>query len=211
MNPKSHATHSFTQHARHKSWLLNLTSTQYHLQKALFSPYNQVMVEIVQKNNPVLRQKATEVNVSELTSPRIRQVLADMKKALASQEDGVALAAPQIGIPLRIFIVAGFALAEELQESKDRPDDLVFINPVITKLSKDKAELEEGCLSVRNFYGKTLRSTKAIVRAYNEKGKIFQRGGSGLLAQIFQHETDHLDGILFIDHAKDVREADTIK
>ncbi len=169
------------------------------------------MVEIVQKNNPVLRQKATEVNVSELTSPRIRQVLADMKKALASQEDGVALAAPQIGIPLRIFIVAGFALAEELQESKDRPDDLVFINPVITKLSKDKAELEEGCLSVRNFYGKTLRSTKAIVRAYNEKGKIFQRGGSGLLAQIFQHETDHLDGILFIDHAKDVREADTIK
>jgi peptide deformylase len=169
------------------------------------------MTEIVQKDNHVLRQKATEVNVSEITSPRIQGILADMKKSLASQEDGVALAAPQIGIPLRIFVVAGFALTEELQESKVRPADLVFINPVITKLSKDKAELEEGCLSVRHFYGKTLRSTKATVRAYNEKGEVFQRGGSGLLAQIFQHETDHLDGILFIDHAKDVREADNIE
>ncbi|TAK57142.1 peptide deformylase [Patescibacteria group bacterium] len=169
------------------------------------------MIEIVQKDDPVLRQKATEVAISEITSPRIRKILADMKEALASQEDGVALAAPQIGVPLRIFIVAGFALTEELQESKDRPDDLVFINPTITKLSKDKAELEEGCLSVRHFYGKTLRSKKATARAYNEKGEIFQRGGSGLLAQIFQHETDHLDGILFIDHAKEVQKVDIIK
>jgi len=169
------------------------------------------MIEIVQKDNPVLRQKATEVTLAEITSPRIQGILAEMKKALASQEDGVALAAPQIGIPLRIFIVAGFAMTPELTKSKDRPADLVFINPTITKLSKDRVELEEGCLSVRHFYGKTLRSTKATVRAYNEKGEMFQRGGSGLLAQIFQHETDHLNGILFIDHAKDVQEADNIK
>lgn len=169
------------------------------------------MVEIVQKDNPVLRQKATEVTLSEITSPRIQGILADMKKALTSQEDGVALAAPQIGIPLRIFIVAGFATTPELRESKEKPDDLIFINPTITKLSKDKSELEEGCLSVRHFYGKTMRSNKAIVRAYNEKGEVFQRGGSGLLAQIFQHETDHLNGILFTDHATDVQEADTIR
>ncbi len=179
--------------------------------KHLFFPYNQDMTEIVQKDNPVLRQKATEVALSEIASPRIQGILADMKKSLASQKDGVALAAPQIGIPLRIFVVAGFALTEELQESKDCPADLIFINPVITKLSKDKVELEEGCLSIRHFYGKTIRSTKATVRAYNEKGEVFQRGGSGLLAQIFQHETDHLDGILFIDHATDVQEANTIQ
>ena len=165
------------------------------------------MLEIVQKGDPVLRQKATPVAISEITSPRIQQVLTDMKKALASQEDGVALAAPQIGIPLRIFVVAGFALTAELKKNENPPEDLVFINPVISKLSKEKVELEEGCLSVRHVYGKTIRSTKVTVKAYNEKGESFQRGGGGLLAQIFQHETDHLDGILFIDHATNMQEA----
>ena len=66
--------------------------------------------------------------------------------------------------------------------------------------------MPEGCLSVRPLYGKTFRSTKATITAYNKNGKKFTRGASGLLAQIFQHETDHLNGILFIDHAKDIKE-----
>ncbi len=165
------------------------------------------MLTIVQKDDAVLRQNATEVPISDIVSPRIQKILADMKVSLAKQKDGVALAAPQIGISLRIFVVAGFALTEDLKRDKNQPDDLIFINPVITKLSKNKLEMEEGCLSVRHFYGKTIRSTKATVRAYNEKGEVFERGGSGLLAQIFQHEIDHLNGILFIDHATDIREA----
>ena len=84
--------------------------------------------------------------------------------------------------------------------------NLVFINPVISKLSREKTWVPEGCLSVRWLYGKTYRSTKATVTAYDENGKKFVRGASGLLAQIFQHETDHLKGILFIDHATEVRE-----
>ena len=84
--------------------------------------------------------------------------------------------------------------------------DLIFINPKITKLSQKKGWVPEGCLSVRWLYGKTLRSQKASIEAYDEHGKKFIRGASGLLAQIFQHETDHLDGILFIDHAKDIKE-----
>ena len=84
--------------------------------------------------------------------------------------------------------------------------DLIFINPKISKLSREKEWVPEGCLSVRPLYGKTHRSKKAIITAYNEKGKKFTRGASGLLSQIFQHETDHLDGVLFIDHAKDVKE-----
>ena len=84
--------------------------------------------------------------------------------------------------------------------------DLIFINPKISKLSREKDWVPEGCLSVRWLYGQTFRSKKALITAYDEKGKKFTRGASGLLAQIFQHETDHLNGILFIDHAKDIKE-----
>jgi peptide deformylase len=84
--------------------------------------------------------------------------------------------------------------------------DMIFINPKISRLSRKKEWMPEGCLSVRPLYGKTFRSTKATIVAYDENGKKFTRGASGILAQIFQHETDHLNGILFIDHAKDIKE-----
>jgi peptide deformylase len=82
----------------------------------------------------------------------------------------------------------------------------VFINPVILKLSKEKKPMEEGCLSVRRLYGKVERHIKTKLTAYNERGEKVTVGASGLLAQIFQHETDHLDGTLFIDKALDVVE-----
>ena len=66
--------------------------------------------------------------------------------------------------------------------------------------------MEEGCLSVRYLYGKVSRANQATIEAYDEKGKKFQRGGTGLLAKIFQHEVDHLNGILFIDKAKNLEE-----
>ena len=130
-----------------------------------------------------------------------------MKNGLAKEDEGVAIAAPQIGASLRIFVVSKkiFQLIDAGKSDKDKFDDLVFINPEIIKLSKEKEEMEEGCLSVRDYYGKIKRSTKTTVRAYDENGKIFERGGSRLLAQIFQHEIDHLNGILFTDSAKDVQ------
>jgi peptide deformylase len=83
----------------------------------------------------------------------------------------------------------------------------VFINPEIIKASKVKKSMRgEGCLSVRFTYGTTKRFDKATVKALDEQGKEFIMDGSGLLAQIFQHEIDHLNGILFIDHAHDIRE-----
>jgi peptide deformylase len=84
--------------------------------------------------------------------------------------------------------------------------DAVFINPVLKKVSNEKRIVEEGCLSVRWLYGKVKRGTKATVQAWDENGQKFERGGTGLLAQIFQHETDHLNGVLFIDKAKYVEE-----
>ena len=165
------------------------------------------MVTIVQEGEKVLRTEAKEVPLKEIGSQKIAKVIADMKKALKTQDDGVAIAAPQIGVSLRIFVVSGRAFdidKDEYEEGEQKGKDLVCINPVITKLSRDKEDMDEGCLSVRYLYGKVKRSTKATVTAYDEHGRKFTRGGSGLIAQIFQHETDHLDGVLFIDKARDV-------
>jgi peptide deformylase len=162
------------------------------------------MVEIVQDGNPVLRGIAAPVSLADIGSPKLAEIIDRMKEALVSQADGVAIAAPQIGVPLRIFLVAGFIFKKE--GATQMPADKVFINPEILSLSKEKAWLEEGCLSVRYLYGEVARSKKAKVRAYDEHGKRFTIGASGLLAQIFQHETDHLDGKLFVDTARDLHE-----
>ncbi len=161
------------------------------------------MISIVQNGNPVLREKAHAVSKSDIGSKKLASIITDMKRALAAQKDGVAIAAPQIGVPLRIFVVAGEIFKKEQDERT--PDDMVFINPTIVKKSKTKKWLEEGCLSVRWKYGEVHRHTKATVRALNLDGTSFEIGASGLLAQIFQHETDHLDGMLFIDTARNVR------
>ncbi|OHA18547.1 MAG: peptide deformylase [Candidatus Taylorbacteria bacterium RIFCSPHIGHO2_01_FULL_46_22b] len=174
------------------------------------------MAEIVQRENIVLRQKASPVPQKNINSPRIKRIISAMKTALDSQQDGIAIAAPQIGESVRIFIVSEkvFDLSESVEARQEQQESLnpekyqklVFINPTITRLSRTKEFMEEGCLSVRWLYGKVKRSTKATVRAYDEKGELFERGASGILAQVFQHEIDHLDGVLFIDKAIDVTE-----
>ena len=140
---------------------------------------------------------------------------------MRAEEDAVAIAAPQIGVSLRIFIVAGKVFVyqksgsvEEGAEEKEKKDgvpplhqDVVFINPELIKRSQKKQWVEEGCLSVRWLYGEVKRSERTTVRAYDENGKQFTRGASGILAQIFEHETEHLDGVLFIDKARDIKEA----
>lgn len=170
--------------------------------------------KILQQTEPVLRKIAPEVPLGDIPTPKVQTILKEMSQALATQADGVAIAAPQIGYSLRIFVVAGKVFDKDfLNPEKDKKErkatnykDVVFINPTILKLSKKKAWVPEGCLSVRPWYGQTHRSTQALIEAYDENGVKFTRGGSGLLAQIFQHETDHLNGILFIDHAKELKE-----
>ena len=145
-----------------------------------------------------------------------------MTKALSAAKDGVALAAPQIGIPLRIFIVlkeyTENKTAQELKEIQGKKDKapeqnkseiIVFINPKITKISKKKQTVREGCLSVIGTFGAITRAEKVTVEAYNENGGKFTRGASGLLAQIFQHEMDHLNGILFTDTACNLEKIET--
>ena len=164
------------------------------------------MLNIVQKNDPILRSKAKTVPIEEIRSKGIKDIIEKMAIAMHSQKDGVAIAAPQIGESLQIFIISGILLKKALKDFKGDETDLIFINPKISKLSKEKATMEEGCLSVRWLYGKVSRRTRVTLEAYNEKGKKIIRGASGLLAQIFQHECDHLNGILFTDKANEVWE-----
>ena len=176
------------------------------------------MKKILQKEEKVLHQTAKAVRVADIKKSKIKKVLKEMSEALRSQSDGVAIAAPQIGYLLRIFVVSGKIFAKDFKKNKTEEkipfspsveekthQDLILINPKISKLSREKEWVMEGCLSVRPLYGKTFRSKKTVITAYDKNGQKFTRGASGLLAQIFQHETDHLNGILFIDHAKEIR------
>lgn len=153
--------------------------------------------------DPVLRTVCTPVDLNNIP----HSLLADMKEAVHSQSDGVAIAAPQVGVPVRIFYVSGAVLkrADPKKFAKEK-DDMFFINPEIVKKSRQTQILDEGCLSIRYLYGKVRRSKKITIRAYDENGKLFERGAVDLLAQIIQHENDHLDGVLFIDKAKDIEE-----
>jgi len=181
-------------------------------------------VKILQKNEPVLRKVALEVPLKDIRSAKINKIIESMREAMNTEEDAVAIAAPQIGESLRIFVVSGRAVSlpkasekqktsvkksdrkEVMATDREGASDIIFINPVIVKTSRKKAVMQEGCLSVRWLYGKVPRSEKVTIRALDEKGNEFVRGAAGLLAQIFQHESDHLDGILFIDKAEDVEE-----
>lgn len=160
------------------------------------------MKKIVQQENPVLRATAEEVEVSSIVKPEIQKIIKEMFESLETQKDGVALAAPQIAYSKRIFIIS-----PQIRDSEENLP-LVYINPIIIKSSKDKKNMEEGCLSCRWWYGKTKRSSRATVQAFNENGEQFILEGRGLIAQIFQHEIDHLNGVLFIDHAKDLKEVE---
>lgn len=160
------------------------------------------MKRIVQQDDTILRKIALPVAISTITKESLQTILKDMFQSLASQKDGVALAAPQIGYSKRIFVISPHMIESNPQIP------LIYINPEILKQSRDKKNMEEGCLSCRWWYGKTKRSSRTVVRAFDQDGKEFKFEGRGLVAQIFQHEIDHLNGILFIDHAKNLKETD---
>ena len=164
---------------------------------------------IPQENNPVLREHALPVSIAQIKSEPIQTLIADMKKLLAKEKHGVAIAAAQVGEPIQLFIVSGRALTE--RDTDDDPKDTeretpilpdqIYINPVLVKMSRAKKEKHEGCLSIRGKWGMVPRAEKATVSAYDEHGNKFTRGASGFLAHVFQHEMDHLAGILYTDKA----------
>lgn len=161
------------------------------------------------EGDPVLRQKAAPVPQAMFGTPELEKILQDMKQALRDEPHGVAIAAPQVGHSYRIFIVRGYALEykRRTDPGADAIPDQVFVNPTFTYRSEKKDEIDgEGCLSVPGVYGTVKRSARVRLVAQDEKGKKFLKNGSDLIAEIFEHECDHLDGILFIDTATNLHE-----
>lgn len=154
--------------------------------------------------NKSLRQKSKRVAV---VSPEVQQVIKDMVAATVDWEDsrehevGVALAAIQIDQPYRIVIVRN-----NFEDKQDKTFS-VFINPEIIKLEGELEDDYEGCLSVTDIYGKVPRYNKIRLRALDENGQPIRVKVSGFLARVFQHEIDHTNGIMFVDHIKDKPEA----
>lgn len=160
--------------------------------------------DVIALPNKNLRKRSQKVG---LITPQIHTIINDMKSATISWEQsrehevGVALAAVQVNHLYRIVVI---------RNNYDNKDDLTFttfINPVITKLEGDIEEDFEGCLSVKDIYGKVPRHTKVRIKAIGEDGKELRVTAEGFLARIFQHEIDHTNGILFVDHIKDCAEA----
>jgi peptide deformylase len=165
---------------------------------------------IVQEGAAVLRQIAEPITKQQFNSPKLRSLIQKMANVLSKEPQGVALAAPQVGVSLRLFVIAPRVFEPDeknLKEPKSKKiEPLIFINPELTRSSRKLKEMSEGCLSVRGKYGAVLRHEKVTVRAHDITGKAFTYHGSGLIGHIFQHEIDHLDGILYTDKATILRD-----
>lgn len=164
--------------------------------------------EIIQLGDPRLRIVCEEIPVPHITDLKTKQLLQDLDEALASQHDGVAISAPQIGSNQRVFVVGGVVFDKEFQDgvrTKNNNDipNRYYINPTITKYSKDTSSMEEGCLSIRGVYGNVTRPSKIMIEYHNEHGEKIKEGAGGFLSRVIQHEFDHLNGVLFIDRAEE--------
>jgi peptide deformylase len=156
--------------------------------------------EIITDGHPTLRKVAKRVDPAEIADPIFQQLIDDMFETMYAAP-GIGLAAPQVNISKRLFTV-------DLQDDDDTHGPLVVINP---KFSATEGEIEatEGCLSVPGMVGEITRFEKLVCTGLDRHGKKITLPAEGWFARCLQHEMDHLDGILYIDRAQNVRPAVT--
>jgi peptide deformylase len=150
--------------------------------------------EILGEGHPTLRKIAKRVDPKEISEPLFQQLIDDMF-ATMYDAPGVGLAAPQINVSKRLFVI-------DVHDDEHEP--AVVINPRLERLGEE-VELKEGCLSVPGMVGEIVRHERAAVTGLDRSGQKIRLEGDGVLAQCIQHEIDHLDGKLYIDRAKNVR------
>lgn len=172
--------------------------------------------KIIQLGDERLRVVCEPISESHITSKESQKLMKDLDGALASQKDGVAISAPQIGETKQLFVLGGILFDKDYQSHKtETPDPTIknryYFNPKIIKTSRETVEMEEGCLSIRGVYGKVTRPKKIVIEYWNEHGEKIQEGASGFLARVIQHEYDHLHGVLFIDKAHETWQDDKYK
>ena len=151
--------------------------------------------------NPVLRHKAGKLTPQEIKTPENQRLIDNMIETMR-EYDGVGLAGPQVHESKRIILI-------EVMENPGDPQTSeiplsILINPVITPLTDEKIPGWEGCLSIPDIRGKVPRYTKIQVNALDRNGKVLNFKADGFYAVVIQHETDHLDGILFLDRVEDM-------
>lgn len=152
--------------------------------------------EIIQPNNPILRQKARPVTRFD---DDLQGLIDDMIETMR-EANGVGLAAPQVAVPLRVAVIETLPdVNEEGEEIDDSRELFVIVNPEIVWHSRDTVEGIEGCLSIPGYVGEVSRATSVRVRALDRHGNKIRLRMHDWDARIFQHEIDHLDGVLYID------------
>jgi len=155
--------------------------------------------EIVTLPEPVLRKKARKVMDF---GPELQSLIDDMVETMRVAP-GVGLAAPQVNAPVRVIVVE-YGEQDEEEETAIPPKLYTVVNPEITRFSKESEVGSEGCLSIPGFAGDVERPLGITVKGLNRHGQPIRIKAEGWLARIFQHEIDHLDGVLFIDRAERV-------
>lgn len=149
------------------------------------------------RNEKFLRQKTADFDFSGFNRKETRQLIEKMRRTMNSA-DGIGLAANQIGLGMKVFVA-------QVPNEKGGMKFYAIFNPTIEKVSSQKTTLEEGCLSVPGMYGAVERPEKITLSGYDQNGRKIKIKAWGLLARVFQHEVDHLNGALFIDKAKNLR------
>lgn len=156
------------------------------------------------KEEKFLRQKAIDLDFPKFSKKELNELIQKMKNIMI-EANGVGLSANQIGLSLKFFVAQ---IPKGYEGNMDNKFYAIF-NPEIFKYSNEEIEIEEACLSVPNLYGMVKRAKKITVVGHDKNGKKLKIKAWGLLAIIFQHEIDHLNGILFIDKAKDIQKIDS--
>jgi peptide deformylase len=154
------------------------------------------ILKVARMGHPVLRAKARPLEKSEIRSPVVQKLIDDMIDTMAEYH-GVGLAAPQVHEGLRIFVAA---LDDGEEEEEAAP--LALINPEITVVGSDVIEDWEGCLSIPDLRGRVPRAREIKLRAYDRRGDRLELRAHDFSARVIQHETDHLDGVLFFDRMR---------
>ena len=157
------------------------------------------LLKVARMGHPVLRTRARDIERAEMKQPSMQKLIDDMIYTM-HEYDGVGLAAPQIHEGVRIFVAAIAPQDEEPLAPGDEP--MVFINPVITPVGIDLVDDWEGCLSIPNLRGRVTRAREIQVTAMDRHGTKIDVTSHDFPARVIQHETDHLDGVLFLDRMR---------
>jgi peptide deformylase len=166
------------------------------------------ILKVARMGHPVLRARAKPLEPADIKSPRIQQLIDDLFETMLEYQ-GVGLAAPQVHESVRLF-VAGFAPRvddDEDDSANDEDEDdrvplMALINPEIIIVGDDTSDEWEGCLSIPDIRGRVPRAREIKVKAYDRRGRRIEMNARGFTARVIQHETDHLDGVLFFDRMK---------